>query len=252
MIAVSPSLDRPTPDAVAAELRAVCVDRVVERHHPLGPLTTYRVGGAADLFIDVASERDLFAIADVVSRLEIPIAVIGRGSNLLVADSGYPGLVVHLGTAFDTTTELGTGLVRIGGAAALPVVARQLTAAGHTGFEWAVGVPGSLGGAVRMNAGGHGSDMAHAVRSVRVVDLRSGEAVEVDRAGLDFGYRSSSVQPHEVVVGADLELPPGDPERGQAMLREIVAWRREHQPGGQNAGSCLLYTSDAADESSSV
>jgi UDP-N-acetylmuramate dehydrogenase len=100
-----------------------------------------------------------------------------------------------------------------------------------------VGVPGSVGGAVRMNAGGHGADMAASLVGVRVVDVCSGEDVLVDATALELGYRSSSVRRCQVVVHADLQLAPGDVARGDATLSEIVRWRREHQPGGQNAGS---------------
>ena len=101
----------------------------------------------------------------------MPTLVVGKGSNLLVADAGFPGLALVLGEAFAAIDIDGT-VVRAGGAAALPVVARRTVRAGLTGFEWAVGVPGSIGGAVRMNAGGHGSDMAASLVDARVVDLR--------------------------------------------------------------------------------
>jgi UDP-N-acetylmuramate dehydrogenase len=130
-------------------------------------------------------------------------------------------------------------------AAALPVVARRTAAAGLTGFEWAVGVPGSIGGAVRMNAGGHGSDMAAVLARVRVVDLRSGEDGWVAATDLDLGYRRSALLPHQLVVSARLALAPGDADRSAAELAEIVAWRRANQPGGPNAGS--VFTNPPGD-----
>lgn len=135
--------------------------------------------------------------------------------------------------------------VRAGAAAALPVVARRSVAWGLTGFEWAVGVPGSVGGAVRMNAGGHGADMAASLRGIRLVDLGSGEDVEVAAAELDLAYRSSKVRDDQVVVHADLRLRAGEVAAGEAELSEIVRWRREHQPGGQNAGS--VFTNPPGD-----
>ena len=127
--------------------------------------------------------------------------------------------------------------MRAGGAAALPVVARRTVAAGLTGFEWAVGVPGSMGGGVRMNAGGHGSDLAAVLVGIRLLDLRTGEDGRVSASALDLGYRRSSVAAHQLVLEADLALAPGDPEAGAEQLAEIVAWRRANQPGGPNAGS---------------
>ncbi len=99
------------------------------------------------------------------------------------------------------------------------------------------GIPASVGGAVRMNAGGHGSDVAATVRSVRLFDVRTGEDGVVTPAGLALGYRSSSVRPSQVVVWARFGLRPGEATASAATIAEIVRWRREHQPGGQNAGS---------------
>lgn len=232
-------------DEIARELNARFGSSRALVNQPLGALTTYRVGGNASVFAVAESKDDLFELAAVVGERNLPVAVIGRGSNLLVADTGFAGVVLQLGTAFDVTEMLADEQVRIAGAASLPVVARQLTAAGHRGFEWAVGVPGSLGGAVRMNAGGHGSDMAASVRVATVVDLVSGQTEEVDAAALEFSYRSSSVRSRHVVVEAVLELGEGDPAVGQALLSEIVRWRRANQPGGQNAGS--VFTNPSGD-----
>ncbi len=136
-------------------------------------------------------------------------------------------------------------MVRAGGAVQLPVLARQSVEAGLTGFEWAAGVPGSLGGAVRMNAGGHGSDMAACLVRYRSVDLASDAEGEYGADRLAYAYRSSSIAPTEVVVWAELALAPGDPEHGRQTISEIVRWRREHQPGGSNAGS--VFANPAGD-----
>ncbi len=202
----------------------------------LGPLTTYRVGGPAAVFLSVESDADLRRVADAVRGSDVPVLLVGKGSNLLVADRGFPGLALVLGEAFATVDVDGT-VVRAGAAASLPVVARRSVAAGLTGFEWAVGVPGSVGGAVRMNAGGHGSDMAATLMGVRVLDLRRGEDTEMDAAELDLGYRRSDLAAHQVVLRADLRLDEGDRAAGDRLISEIVQWRRAHQPGGPNAGS---------------
>ena len=217
---------------------------LAEPDAPLGTLTTYRVGGPAALLARVNDDAELRAVAAVVAATGVDVVVVGKGSNLLVADEGFAGLAVVLGDGFDGVEVDGTDVVA-GGAAALPVVARRTVAAGLTGFEWAVGVPGSIGGAVRMNAGGHGSDMAAVLARVRVVDLRSGEDGWVPVASLDLGYRRSSIAPHQVVAAAELRLAPGEVERGQAELAEIVAWRRANQPGGPNAGS--VFTNPPGD-----
>ena len=211
---------------------------------PLGPLTTYRVGGPAARFVLVESEDDLVRVAAAVARSGVDVLVVGKGSNLLVADGGFAGLALQLGPAFAEISVTGT-TVRAGGAASLPVVARRTAAAGLTGFEWAVGVPGSIGGAVRMNAGGHGSDVAASLARVRVVDLAGGEDGDVDTTDLHLGYRTSAVAPSQVVVWAELELAAGSVEAAEADIAEIVRWRRAHQPGGQNAGS--VFTNPVGD-----
>lgn len=214
------------------------------RDVPLGPLTTYRVGGAAALFVEARSPGDLTAVAAAVAATGVATLVVGKGSNLLVADAGFPGVALVLGEEFAAVDVAGT-TVRAGGAAALPVVARRTVREGLTGFEWAVGVPGSIGGAVRMNAGGHGSDMAASLVHARIVDLRTGADERVPAADLDLGYRRSNVGASRVVVEATLGLAAGDRAAGERTLSEIVAWRRANQPGGQNAGS--VFANPAGD-----
>jgi UDP-N-acetylmuramate dehydrogenase len=210
----------------------------------LGPFTTYRVGGPARRFLRVEDDDDLRLVGSAVRASGLAVLVVGKGSNLLVADAGFDGLAVVLGDGFATIDIEGTR-VRAGGAAALPVVARRTAAAGLRGFEWAVGVPGSVGGAVRMNAGGHGSDMAASLLGVRVLDLRGGEDVEVPATALELGYRRSNLTPDQLVVWADLGLHEGDRSEAEATLGDIVRWRREHQPGGANAGS--VFTNPPGD-----
>lgn len=217
---------------------------LARRDVPLGPLTTYRVGGPADLLVTVTTAAELAAVADAVAAEGVPTLVVGRGSNLLVADAGFHGVAIQLAGEFEAVTVDGTDVIA-GGAASLPVVARQSAAAGLTGFEWAVGVPGSIGGAVRMNAGGHGSDMAASLRRVHLVDLATGEDGWVPAAHLDLAYRHSSVRAEQVVVAAELALAAGDRAAAEAEISDIVRWRRANQPGGQNAGS--VFTNPPGD-----
>ena len=237
-----------TPDrARAVESAAALLGDRARRDVPLGPLTTYGVGGPAALFLEAADEADLERARRAVTETGIPVLVVGRGSNLLVADQGFPGLALVLGAGFADLSVDGTE-VAAGGAASLPVVARRSAAAGLTGLEWAVGVPGSVGGGVRMNAGGHGSDIAATLVSACVVSL-DGRGVAGSRAGggelaatvatehLGLGYRRSALGPADVVVAARFALEPGDRPESERHIADIVRWRREHQPGGSNAGS---------------
>ena len=206
---------------------------------PLGPMTTYRVGGCASIFVAPTSRADLEKVAAIVIRHELPVLVVGRGSNLLVADTGFAGVALSLAEWTDGIELRGTD-VRAGSAVALPVLARKTAAAGLTGFEWAVGVPGSIGGAVRMNAGGHGSDMAASLVRAEVFDLREGTARWRPADSLGLRFRGSDIAEYDIVLTADLALAPGDVERSESEIAEIVHWRRENQPGGQNAGSVFV------------
>ena len=228
---------------------------------PLGPLTTYGVGGPAALFLEIGGPDDLDEVRRTWRRLapelEEPPAVfvLGRGSNLLVADEGFEGIVVHLGAGFGALDLPPTGdgpqragapaVVRAGAAVALPVLARRVADAGWSGLSWAVGVPGSIGGAVRMNAGGHGSDMASCLLRYSWVDLLSDAGGTEDVSQLRYGYRSSSVTASQLVVAAELAVTPGSADKEQEAVTAIVRWRREHQPGGSNAGS--VFTNPEGD-----
>jgi UDP-N-acetylmuramate dehydrogenase len=208
---------------------------------PIGPMTTYRVGGAADVFVRVRSIGDLQQVAAARAASDLPVLVIGRGSNLLIADRGYRGIAVSLlDMATDVVVDTQSSVVEVGSAVLLPVLARQLATAGLAGFEWAVGVPGSIGGAVRMNAGGHGSDISESLLDARIVDLADGSDSVVPAADFGLRFRGSGLRTDQVVVSARLQLAPGDPASAKAALSEIVAWRRANQPGGQNAGSVFV------------
>jgi UDP-N-acetylmuramate dehydrogenase len=229
---------RPAASPAVLAALAEALGDLATRNVSLADRTTYRVGGPAALMVTPSSTEDLRRLAGALGEVAepVPVLVLGRGSNLLVADAGFAGVVVALDDGWDGITIEHTR-VRAGGAASLPVVARRTAAAGLTGFEWAVGVPGSMGGAVRMNAGGHGSDMAANVTGVRRFDLTSGEDVWVSADQLSFGYRRSSVDSTTVVLEVELQLAPGERDAAEATLAEIVRWRRANQPGGANAGS---------------
>lgn len=236
-------MDTDVIDVVAQRLESIATPARVYRDHPIGPMTTYRVGGPAALMVEVAHVEELIEIATAIDG-QLPVLTIGLGSNMLVSDVGFPGVALRLGEGFDFI-DVEDETVIAGGATSLPVLARRTVAASLTGFEWAVGVPGSVGGAVRMNAGGHGSDMAASLTSAIMVDLTSGAILTPSADDLAFAYRTSAVRDNDCVVSATMQLQFGDRERSEAELSEIVRWRREHQPGGQNAGS--VFTNPQGD-----
>ena len=212
---------------------------LAERDVPLAPMTTYRVGGPAALMVRARSVDDLHSVAKAVAATGVTALVIGRGSNMLVADAGFEGIAVTLNDLAGDYRVDGTQIVA-GAAMWLPQLARRLVADSLTGFEWAVGVPGSIGGAVRMNAGGHGSDMQACLVEVQLFDILSQWTgwVSADRLGLRF--RGSDLASHQIVIEARIQLSPGDRDASEREVNEIVRWRRENQPGGQNCGSVFV------------
>lgn len=218
----------------------------LRREVSLAPMSTYRVGGAARRYVEIVSDEQLALVVAALAGVGLGnrALVIGRGSNLLVVQRGFEGVALRLGEAFSAIDVDGV-TVRVGAAASLPVVARRTVAEGLAGFEWAVGVPGSIGGAAVMNAGGHGSDMSACLSGVRVHDLRTGETRIMSKAQLEFSYRSSALRSHHLVSRVDLSLEAGDVARGNELIAGIVRWRRENQPGGHNAGS--VFTNPPGD-----
>ncbi|MBW4030739.1 MAG: UDP-N-acetylmuramate--L-alanine ligase [Acidobacteria bacterium] len=204
----------------------------------LGARTTYRVGGSVAALVTLGSEDDLGEFCARAGGAERPVVVIGNGSNLLVADGWHDVVAVRLAGEFleVTVSDDDQGvLVVVGAGIDLPVVARRLAGEGVVGFEWAVGVPGTFGGAVAMNAGGHGSEMRASVQRVQV--CARGRLRWRDAREMDFSYRSSALAAGEIVTRVALRLRRGDAAAARAHIGEIVRWRREHQPGGANAGS---------------
>ena len=240
--------DRSEAVASALSVLAPLGDRAVAEG-PIGPLTTYRVGGAARVRVIVATEAELDLVADARAVSGFDVLVVGRGSNMLVSDRGFEGMAVILDTEAFGRIDVAGDAVRAGGAVALPTLARRSVEAGLTGLEWAVGVPGSVGGGVRMNAGGHGSDIARSLARARICDLGGPPGPARHRSigldELDYGYRRSSIGADQIVTEAEFALAPGPVETGRETIRQIVRWRREHQPGGQNAGS--VFTNPPGD-----
>jgi len=231
---------------IAAALRARLPGRV-ERDVSSAGLTTYRCGGPLAVVVRPEREDDLQAVAEVLGDGDVPVLVIGRGSNLLVADAGFAGVALVLAGEFEQL-DIDRGdadvLIRAGGAVALPVLARRTAAAGVAGLEFFVGIPGSVGGAVRMNAGGHGAQTDDVIVDARVFDLSDRRVRAVGRPQLGLGYRRSALGPRAVVLAATFTGRPDDAADCAARIDEIVRWRREHQPGGQNAGSVFTNPPD--------
>jgi UDP-N-acetylmuramate dehydrogenase len=233
-------------DAAAKVLGALAT-----RDAPLGARTTYRVGGTAALFVVARAVADLRRVRTAVMETNLDVLVIGKGSNMLVADAGWGGLALTLEDGLaEVAIDADAATVTAGGGRSLPEMARRAAAAGVGGLEWAVGIPGSVGGAVRMNAGGHGSDVAAHLRSYTFIDLRGGPDGTRTLADLDASYRHTSVRSAHVVTEATFAGARADAAEAEEKISEIVRWRRENQPGGQNAGS--IFTNPEGDSAGRI
>ncbi len=193
----------------------------------LGPATWFRVGGAAEVLVRPADVDDLAAFLRALP-VEFPVVVIGAASNLIIRDGGVHGVVFRLGRGFN---DIGIdGACVTAGAAALDVtVAEHAAAAGLSGLEFLSGIPGSIGGAVAMNAGAYGGEIAECLEWAEIV-TRGGELLRVNAAQLAFAYRHAAVPPGAVVVRARLRATPGDPALIAARMAEIRASREATQP----------------------
>lgn len=211
----------------------------VRRDAPLAAHTTLRVGGPAAALVRAETTDDLVAVARVCAEQARPWLIVGRGSNLLVADAGWPGVAVTLGRGFrgvdvdaveDRTPGTPVGVVA-GAAEPMPVLARAVAQHGLGGLAFGVAIPGSLGGAVRMNAGAHGRELAEAMDWADVVRLGAdGAAQRLTAAELDMGYRHTSLPTDAVVVRARLRLHRAESAVLDADMAEMRQWRRTHQP----------------------
>jgi UDP-N-acetylmuramate dehydrogenase len=216
---------------------------------PVSDLTTYKLGGPARYFLEAESEEQLKAVGAAVR--DEPVLVLGKGSNLVVSDQGFPGLVVHLGGGFADIMFDDAGMVTSGGATAMPALARACARADRRGLEFFVGIPGSVGGGVRMNAGCHGVETKERLHLARVASIRTGEIVDRSPSELDMRYRHSNLQAYEIITAATFVTEPGDGEDIARTMREIVRWRRDHQPGGTlNAGS--VFKNPAGDSAGRI
>jgi UDP-N-acetylmuramate dehydrogenase len=199
------------------------------RGYPLSRLTTIRTGGPAELFARVGSLEQLERILAWAAAEQVQVGVVGSGSNLLVADEGVPGLVLKLDRPLSTIERNGDRIL-CGGGARLPAIAAAAAGAGLAGIEFGVNIPGTVGGAVRMNANAYGGALADVLEWVEVTDAH-GTARRAP-AALGFAYRSSNLRAGEVVARACFCLQGSEPVRVRARLAELRGMRKEAQPSG--------------------
>ena len=228
--------------ALADRLRSQ-ISGVVETNRLLGPLTTYRVGGPARLYVEPASVSDLEFIGRTLKEpgaSRWPVLSLGRGSNIVISDEGFPGVVIRLGSSFALISERSDGKdgVVAGGVTPLPMLANWAARRGLAGLEFLIAIPGSVGGAVRMNAGAHGREVRDALASVRLFDLDRSSVEVRESATLGFRYRGSDLTDRHIVLDACFSLDPAEVDVVRARMESYRKHRAETQPGAlQNAGS---------------
>ncbi len=201
-------------------------------------LTTYKLGGAARWYAEAGCRADLQILAEAWRNGDNgPVLVLGKGSNVIVADQGYRGLVVRLVGEFLSIRHL-PEWIEAGGGVGMPRLARSAVAQGRLGLEFLVGIPGTVGGGVRQNAGCHGREMVDVLKKAEVFDFTTNGWQTVSTNRLRLGYRTSDVRSNQVVTTAWFGFESGVPPVGSERMREITRWRRLNQPGGTlNAGS---------------
>jgi len=204
---------------------------------PLAPLTTFRIGGPAALYLEAEDDGDLAVGAEVVATTGIPWIVIGKGSNILVSDRVFPGLVVRLGKGYRWAARDGERL-HAGGSMPLPALAGVALSHSLSGLEFGVAIPASLGGAVRMNAGAHRGSMDQVLEQVELYSLaQSGRAV-LSSEDAGFDYRRSALPEASIVVAATVHLHAAEPPDIRGEMEKARAWRRATQPLAEpNCGS---------------
>ena len=192
--------------------------------------TSFRAGGKAAVLVQPGSAEELREILRLLSTEDVPHFVLGNGTNVLFKDSGYDGVVVRIGKAFEGV-DIEGDVLRCGSGTLLSVVAREALAAGLTGFEFASGIPGSVGGAVFMNAGAYGGELKDVLVSARVISADGSEDRIIPAGDLDLGYRHSILQETgDIVVEAEIRLSEGDKVKIKETMAELTLKRNQKQP----------------------
>ncbi|HJQ82806.1 MAG TPA: UDP-N-acetylmuramate dehydrogenase [Candidatus Binatia bacterium] len=242
-----------TPATIAPELLAELQSRLGDRARPAEPLarhTSFRIGGPADVLAVPDTPAELGHVLRTAVRFDVRVVLLGGGSNVLVGDGGMRGVVVKLGRGFariaweaerDSVAGSPNGrpvLLTAGAAVQLGRLARAAVARGLAGLEYAEGIPGTVGGALFMNAGAYGGEVAETVDAVEGVDARTGDALALDGDALAFRYRRAELPRGFVVTAVRFRLRRDDAERAEARMADVRAHRVASQPHGRaNAGS---------------
>jgi len=212
----------------------------VQRDEPLAPHTTFRIGGPTDLFLRGEKIDELSQAIRSARQMQIPVLLLGNGSNILVRDNGWRGLVIenHCAAYSIEVKNESRAILRAESGAALPLLANQMARAGWSGLEWGIGIPGTIGGAMVGNAGAHGGCIADVLQSVTILDAQS-QIIELPKYELAFGYRASRFKGtrDEIILRAEFELYRDEPAACIARMNAYTEHRRRTQPTEFSVGS---------------
>jgi UDP-N-acetylmuramate dehydrogenase len=214
------------------------LEEIVQKDVPLGPMTTFGVGGKAERFVRPRTAEELREVLARCDKADVPLRVLGRGSNLLISDEGVPGVVVQLDAETFGAIAVEGDLVRAGAAAALPKLVAAAAREGLSGVECLVGIPGTAGGAVRMNAGGAYGDIGQTVERLKVMDAH-GEQFYRERDDLAFGYRASNVSAR-FIIEVELRLMPDSVKAINDRMKTIWIAKKNSQPMTAPSAGCVF------------
>ncbi|HOI54029.1 MAG TPA: UDP-N-acetylmuramate dehydrogenase [Phycisphaerae bacterium] len=213
-------------------------EEIVEKDKPLASLTTFRLGGPADYFIVPQNEDQLRGVLERAAQTDLPIRVLGNGSNVLVSDEGVRGVVIQLSPKGFGGLSVTEALVRAGASLSLAGLVRGAAEAHLSGLEPLVGIPGWVGGAVRMNAGGKFGDIGQVVERVKVMDTK-GQSFYRERDDLAFGYRTSNISAR-FVLEAELRLTADSERRISHLMKEVWITKKNSQPMANRSAGCVF------------
>ncbi len=210
-------------------IRETVTPENMKLQEPMAAHTTFRTGGEAAVFVEVPGKQQLTRLVQYMAKISQEFFVLGKGSNLLVGDKGYPGIVLNLGKQF-ARIEVEGDIIRAEAGASLPQVAVTAMQNGLSGLEFAAGIPGSIGGAIVMNAGAYDGEMKQVTKHVTVLN-QTGEEMVLDCDTMEFGYRTSIIKNRPFVVEeVELQLTKGDPAEIKAKMDDFNGRRKEKQP----------------------
>ena len=216
-------------ETVIKVISSIVPEENISLNEQMSKHTTFHIGGEAECFVEVENVQQLISLQKYLQLIEIPYYIIGNGSNLLVSDKGYPGVIIQIGSKMNQVTVEGTKIIAQAGAL-LSKVARIAYEQQLTGLEFAQGIPGTIGGGIVMNAGAYGGEMKQVVTNVTVID-KNGNILELDNETMEFDYRFSIIKKHPfIVVSVTLELQSGNLEEIKSKMDEYATARREKQP----------------------